>query len=98
MKTVILVVMLSVPLVACPKGMVDYEGNCADMPSPDTTTLAPMIGTMSDEKPPKDKMPSYERDGIKADTPPSLASDDAKQDQEKAQADAQGKKAAHVPQ
>jgi hypothetical protein len=78
---------------ACPKGTVEHEGTCASMPSPDESALAPLIST-SDEQPPVDKMPSYEREGIRAEMPSSLAAQDAKLDLEKSSAEQAGKKAA----
>lgn len=66
MKTLIAVLFASSVAVACPKDTIEISGNCAEMPSPADQTLAPMIAT-SNEKPPSDKMPSYERPGIHVD-------------------------------
>ena len=96
MKTLIVILFASsVAFAACPKNQIEYEGTCADLPAPSEQALAPMIQT-STEKPPSDKMPSYEREGIHAETPPSLAAQDAKQDQDRAQAEAQGKASAGI--
>jgi hypothetical protein len=51
---------------------------------------------VSDEKPPSDKMPSYQREGITVIDAPNMAAEDTKADQEKIQADAQGKKSAGI--
>lgn len=88
--------LLAVALVAseaaaCDKGCVDYEGTCAcDAPA----EKAPSIQAVSDEKPPEEKMPSYQRDGVHADMPPSTAAQDALSDEQKSQASSEGKKAA----
>lgn len=50
----------------------------------------------SDEKPPSDKMPSYQREGISVVTAPNTATEDEKADAEKRTADAEGKKAAGI--
>jgi hypothetical protein len=78
-------------LLACDKGCEDHEGTCACDPSPaeQAASVAP-----SNEKPPQDKMPSYEREGIHADMPPSQTAQLEQEDKQKAQADFEGKKAA----
>jgi hypothetical protein len=61
----LIVVLLAVPSFAsCPNGSIDHDGLCAAMPAPQggAESVKP-----SDEKAPDDKMPSYERAGIKAD-------------------------------
>lgn len=65
MKSLLILLALSGSAVACDKGCVEYEGNCAcdQKPAGDTT---PSVKP-SDEKPPSNKMPSYQREGIKAD-------------------------------
>ncbi len=79
-------------LLACDKGCENHNGVCAcdQLPVADTTPQA----KPSDEKPPQDKMPSYQREGIHADMPASTAIQDAELDREKQQADFEGKKAA----
>jgi hypothetical protein len=93
MKIAILIVLLSASAMACPKGSTEYEGNCAiDLPVAESEKpVAP-----SDEKPPTDKMPSYEREGVHALMPPSLVAQDEKEDQQRAQATDEGKKAAGI--
>ena len=44
----------------CPKGTVEFEGICADMPSPEA---APTVKP-SDENPPRSGMPGYQAEGI----------------------------------
>lgn len=71
MKTLIavaVVVALQGVAVACKSNEIEVGGNCAAMPTPEDQTLAPMVPT-SNEKPPADKMPSYQREGIHADMP-----------------------------
>ena len=93
-ETILSLLLLSVPATAvnCPKGSTEYGGVCASDQTPEGGPSA----KPSDEKPPQDKMPSYEREGIKAATPPSLAPQiQAQMDAEKA-ADKAGKLAAGI--
>ena len=83
----------------CAEGTIEYRGDCYRnfRPTEDSNTDYPVRRQWeSDDKPPKDKMPSYEREGIHADNPPSLSVQDAKQDTERNEADAEGKKAAGI--
>lgn len=89
-----IVVLCTIVAMSCPKGTIDYQGICADMPSADTETLAPAVGVVSDEKPPRHPEPAYERGEVTVDNLQSKIYEDSKMDQEKAQADADGKKAA----
>jgi hypothetical protein len=75
---------------ACPSGSIEWEGTCSKDIQPE---IAPSVQP-SDEKPPKSGMPSYQAEGVNAVMPPSCAAEDAKQDQAKAEAEAQGKRAA----
>ena len=96
MKTLIVILFASsVAFAACPKNQIEYEGTCADLPAPSEQALAPMIPT-STEKPPSDKMPSYEREGINAVNPPSLAAKDMETDRNNRCADLKGKKSAKL--
>ncbi len=64
----------------CPKGSYEYRGDCVLDIQPETAkSVQP-----SDEKPPKDKMPSYQREGVKVLMPDNLASRDEKANGEKA--------------
>jgi hypothetical protein len=74
----------------CPKGSEPYQDTCVYDIQPET---APPVKP-SEEKPPKDKMPSYEREGVHVLMPQSLVEEDRKQDEDKSNADAQGKRAA----
>lgn len=73
MKTVFLIViMLPTFALACPRGSVEYQGSCAiELTPAESPTAADSAKWVSDEKPPKDKMPSYEREGIKIVNAPS---------------------------
>ena len=51
---------------ACADGTISYNGACYRDFKPIESDNIPEVRP-SDEKPPKDKMPSYEREGIKAD-------------------------------
>ncbi len=74
----------------CGTGCVMVGGVCACDQVPET---APPVKP-SDEKPPRSGMPSYQADGVHAVDAPSLIYNDAKQDQERADAETAGKHAA----
>lgn len=90
MKTLLL---LFIPTVAlsCKAGFVptDVPGICQEADV--TDAVKP-----SDEKPPSDKMPSYQREGIFIVNCPSTADADARADREKADAEAEGKRKAGI--
>ena len=95
MKTLLLVLLLSAPAfaVTCEKGCYEYRDECAcDIP----VITAPPVQP-SDEKPPEGKMPSWQREGIQVMDAKNMAYEDAKADDEKREADEQGKKAAGIP-
>jgi len=97
MKTVITVAVVVVVqsfAVGCPKDCYEYQGACACDAMPEKALTTPPSGAVSSEKPPQDKLPSYERANVKADMPQSLIAQDAKADQARSQADTQGKVAA----
>lgn len=76
----------------CPKGSFDWHGEC-------TWDLQPEIAKPvqpSDEKPPSDKMPSYQRDDVKIVDAPSMTAEDAKADLEKTEAEKEGKQKAGI--
>lgn len=52
---------------------------------------------VSDEKPPRDKMPSWQREGVTVVDRPSTSDSDAKADLEKVSADKEGKRTAGIP-
>ncbi len=92
----LLIVLLAVPAIAgasCQEGFVptDVPGVCQEGSGNKTNPA-----WVSDEKPPSDKMPSYQREGVNVVEVPNMAMEDAKADMEKADADAQGKKAAGI--
>ena len=94
MKTIIVVLLFaaSSAWATCNQECYEYNGVCAcDIkPYGDSSVHA------SDEKPPEDKMPSYQREGIKVLELPSLGGEDIKADQAMAEADEIGKKAAGI--
>lgn len=79
--------------VVCPKGYFEWRGECAA----DIQPIAAPPVQPSDEKPPSDKMPSYQREGVTIIDAPSMTFKDATADQEKRDADTEGKKAAGIP-
>lgn len=88
------VILLFVPTVAlsCPKGTEPYKDTCLVELQPEVALpIKP-----SDERPPEDKMPSYQRDGIVTIDEPNMATEDAKADEEKQTADIQGKNTAGI--
>lgn len=88
MKTIVVILALSSLAFACPEGTIPYEGNCAAdlVPEKAVQTIK-----ASDEKPPAEKMPSYQREGIHAEMPSSEAAKDVLADEEKAKAETEGK-------
>jgi hypothetical protein len=97
MRTMLAVLFLTVPAVACDKGCYPYEGICACDQRPDTSTVQGEEVQPSAEKPPDEKMPSYERPEVHADTPASEIAKDIAKDNEKKCATIAGKKKGHVP-
>ena len=88
------VALFAVVAMGCPDGFTAYGKDvCVQDLKPEA---APDVYKVDDAKPPTDKMPSYQREGIVADMPPSCAAQDAKMDQERDQADKQGKKNAGI--
>ena len=93
MKTMLIVLLLGTSAMACDKGCSEYEGVCACDIAPAETAVSVKP---SDEKPPRSGMPAWQDPSIHAMTPPSLVSDDEKQDLERMNAMAAGKKAAGI--
>ena len=78
--------------VTCGKGSFEYRGECVvDIPPITAEAVLP-----SDEVPPKDKMPSWQREGITVIEAPNLADADAKADAEIRAANMEGKRAAGI--
>ena len=91
MKTLLVIMVFASNAFACEAGCTSYQGTCAcdQVPEKAVQTTFP-----SDEKPPRHPEPAYQRGDITVDMPTSTDSEDAKLDQEKAQAATEGKKAA----
>lgn len=98
MKTLIAVLLLLPGLAvakSCPAGTTQFKDACVQ---DDAQPYLAEAVKPSDEKPPSDKMPSYQREGISISTTvTNMAADDEKADREKAEADAEGKHAAGIP-
>jgi hypothetical protein len=92
MKTIAVILLSSQLAGACADGCFPYRDTCACDIKPEAA--APV--QPSNEAVPQDKMPSYQREGIHADMPPSLIAQDEKADQERAEAIEKGKKEAGV--
>jgi hypothetical protein len=73
MKTKIAVIVLCCASWSwgCPKDSVEWKGNCAAMPKPEGANVDESKW-VSNEKPPRGKMPSYQREGIHAAEIPSF--------------------------
>lgn len=93
MWMLVLLFLASNAAASCESGYVEYNGNCYADPKP---VAEPEQNQASDEKPPQDKMPSYEREGVHADMPKSTAAEDATRDEEKLKAEQEGKDAAGI--
>lgn len=85
-------ILLTAAAVACGPGSYAFKDTCVV----DIQPIAEPSVKPSDEKPPTDKMPSYQREGITVITVPELSASDAKADREKAEADQSGKRAAGI--
>ncbi len=88
----VIVGLLASTSVACEKGCEEHSGVCACDARPDVE--AESYAKPSDEKPRRSQQPEWQTGEVNASLAPSKASDDAKMDQEKTKADAEGKKAA----
>ncbi len=87
------IIVASNATASCNKGCSEYHGNCACDEKP---YQAIPVAPSSDEAPPRSGMPSWQDPSVKADMPQSNAFEDMKMDLEKAEADAQGKRAAGI--
>ena len=95
MIVLLMLMLLAVPAVACPTGCVEVDKQtCACDATPLVDSKLSTINYASDEKAPTNKMPSYERAGIKAEMPKSLIASDSDADRAKQDADAEGKRKA----
>jgi hypothetical protein len=76
-KTVVVLLCCASWSFACGKGCSEYQGVCACDIAPEKAPDVDSSKWTSDEKPPRDKMPSYEREGITtADIKPQMTVDD----------------------
>lgn len=74
MKLILILLLLPAVAVACPKGTESFKDTCVSYDS------QPYFGKPvepSDEKPPSDKMPSYQREGVHALILPTVPEQDA---------------------
>ena len=98
MKTTLLLLLIStMPTMShggCGTGCEEHAGVCACFGTPE---IAPSVQP-SDEKPRHNGIPSWQAGEVKADIPTSLSSQDMKADQERKDAEIEGKTAAKIPQ
>lgn len=94
MKTLIAaLLLLPVVAVACPNGTTPFKDTCVVELEPyKATPVKP-----SDELPPDDKMPSYQREGVVIVNAVNTSDRDKDADKAKEQADREGKHAAGIP-
>ena len=90
-KTLAVLMLVAHIAGACPSGSIEWEGTCSKDIKPE---IAPSVQP-SDEKPPRSGL-SAEHRGDAILMLPSLKDQDEKADQEKAEADQAGKKAAGI--
>lgn len=87
-----LIAFLAVLVLACPEGQSEWQDGCV-------VDIAPEIAAPvqpSDEKPPEGRMPSWQRDGVFIVDVKNWDTEDRKADQDKLDADKDGKKAAGI--
>jgi len=95
MKYLLLLLLAGPVVAACPNGCEEHEGVCACDIQP---FKADPVDVASDEAPRKEQQRQWETGDVKADMPQSLIASDQKLEQEKADAIAEGKQAAGIPQ
>ena len=78
--------------ITCERGCSPFNDVCACDVQPEL----PYVVQPSSEKPPKDKMPSYQREGVIIIDEVNLSTTDAHADQEKAEANEEGRRAARI--
>lgn len=98
MKCVAMFAVLGIAIIppsvgACGKGCEEFEGVCACDQAP---FKAESVNNASDEKPRKEQIREWESGDVKADMPQNLIASDAKQDTDRMQADADGKRSAGI--
>lgn len=79
-------------LIVCAPGSYVYKDGCEIDIQPE---IAKPVQP-SDERPPSDRMPSYQRSDVMVVDAPNMADEDAKADAEKVNADRIGKKSAGI--
>lgn len=89
---VVLLASITTASLACPKGASEWNGGCVYDLQPQ---LAEPVKP-SDEVPPSNKMPSYQRADVNLVDAPNCAKEDERMDQEKKDADAEGKRRAKL--
>lgn len=92
LKWLVVFLFLPASVVACPKNSTPYQDTCVYDIQPE---IAKPVQP-SEEKPPTDKMPSYQREGVNVIMAQSMTMDDEKLDKEKTDAIREGKKAAGI--
>lgn len=95
MKWILAVAVLTASPVtnACQSGYkpTDVPGVCVEVNQEEVNPT-----WVSNEKPPSDKMPSYQREGITVISAPSMADSDAQADLDRLSADKEGKRKAGI--
>jgi hypothetical protein len=86
-------ILVSPAVNACQKGykQTDVAGVCVEINQDEVNPT-----WRSDEKPPSDKMPSYQREGVTVVDAPSMAASDAQADLDRINAIRDGKRAAGI--
>jgi hypothetical protein len=84
-------VLTASPVLACKPGFkpTDVPGVCMEINQAE-------VNWASDEKPPEDKMPSWQREGISIVNAPSTAKADEEADRAKAEANEEGRRTAGI--
>lgn len=91
MKMLIAALLIATPAVACDRGCIDYQGLCACDQVPEKAVY---LKSDSTEEPSHHPQPAWQRGDVIADTPPSLAAQDMKLDEERRLATEEGRKRA----
>lgn len=90
--TILVASLTMVVHTACPTGQSEWQDGCVVDIQPE---IAKPVEP-SDEKPPADKMPSWQREGVTIVNAPSMTDEDTKADQENREANAQGMQRAGI--
>lgn len=95
MKLIAILLIASNALAVCPKGFEEHEGVCASLQG-QVQEGSMDASVASDEKPSKHPEPAWQRGEVNIVNVPNCAAEDIKADQERAQADKEGKLAAGI--